>query len=258
LDRFGTVARGYAQVRPTYPKALFDWLGTIVPSQDVAWDCATGTGQAARGLAAHFERVIATDASAGQVAGASPLEGVEYRVARAEDSGLAGGTADVITVAQALHWLDIERFYAECVRVLKPGGVLAVWTYGPPRAAGADVDALIQHYYFDLVGPHWPAERALVDSGYRGIGLPFPEIETPALAMTADWSLDQLLGYLGTWSATMSCIAHSGRDPIAEMREPLSAAWGARGGKQRILWPLTLLAGRQRVIEPAAIATGAG
>ena len=165
LDRFGTVARGYAQFRPTYPKALFDWLGAIAPSQDVAWDCATGTGQAARGLAAHFERVIATDASAGQIAGVAPLEGVEYRVARAEDSGLAAGTADVITVAQALHWIDIERFYAECARVLKPGGVLAVWSYGPPRAAGADVDVLIQHYDFDVVGPYWRAERTWVDSG---------------------------------------------------------------------------------------------
>lgn len=213
LDRFASVSGDYAAFRPTYPPALFDWLSSTVPTLSLAWDCATGSGQAAVDLAAHFDHVIATDASVDQIAQATSHPHVKYRVAPAEDSGIAVSSIDLVTVAQALHWFEVDRFFRECERVLKPGGVLAVWTYGPLQVEGEAVDAIVQRYYRDIVGPYWPAERALVDSGYASVALPYPELEVPAFAMAVSWSLEALLGYLGTWSSTTAYRGTTGEDP---------------------------------------------
>jgi SAM-dependent methyltransferase len=225
--------------------ALFEWLAAVSPDRGLAWDCATGSGQAARDLAKRFDHVIATDASASQIDRALPAHGVDYRVAAAEDSGLEPGSVGLVTVAQALHWFAIDRFFAECERVLKPGGLLALWTYGPQTVAGAAVDRIVQHYYRDIVGPYWPAERALVDSGYVSISLPFPELATPAFGMSAEWSLERLLGYLGTWSATTAYRAAVGTDPLDLIRAEISTAWGDPGVPRTIVWPLTVRAGRK-------------
>jgi SAM-dependent methyltransferase len=212
----------------------------------LAWDCATGSGQAARDLAAHFERVIATDASAAQIGRAPPTPGIEYRVAAAESSGLAPESADLITVAQALHWFAMDRFFPECARVLKPGGVLAVWSYGPLRVDGAPaVDALVWRYYHEIVGPHWPAERALVEEGYVSVALPFRELAAPAFEMRVAWPLEKLLGYLGTWSATAAYRAELGKDPLDLVRDALSSAWGAAEVTRDIVWPLVVRVARK-------------
>lgn len=242
VDRFGAVA-GYAELRPGYPPALFAWLASQSRGHGLAWDCATGTGQAAQGLAAQFDRVVATDASAGQIDRAKPHPRIEYRVAPAEDSGLAPESVDLVSVAQALHWLDIGRFFAETGRVLRPSGVLAVWTYGRLCVAGREVDELIQGFYHEIVGPYWPGERALVDAGYQSIVLPFPEVEPPPFEMTVHWPLARLLGYLGTWSATMAYKAAVGRDPIERILGPLSAVWGSPAATRAIRWPLNVRVG---------------
>jgi ubiquinone/menaquinone biosynthesis C-methylase UbiE len=128
-DHFSKQAVGYAKFRPRYPKVLFSYLRRIAPSRELAWDCGTGNGQAAVGLASVFDRVIATDASEKQISNAQPDERVEYRVAPAENSGIKSETLDLIMIAQALHWFDLDRFYAEARRVLKPNGVLAASAY---------------------------------------------------------------------------------------------------------------------------------
>ncbi len=244
-DHFGSVAGAYAHYRPTYPAPLFAWLAGVAPARQRAWDCATGTGQAAIGLAAHFAEVVATDASASQLAAARPHPGVHYRLAAAENSGLEAGSLDLVTVAQAVHWFDRPRFFAEVERVLRPGGVLAVWSYGIPALEGEGPDALLQHFYADIVGPYWPPEKALVESGYRDLVLPFGSLEAPPFAMEATWTLEQLLGYCASWSASARYRAALGHDPLERLAPALAAAWGETALGRRIHWPLTLKASRR-------------
>lgn len=244
-DHFSGVSGAYAEFRPRYPDALFDWLADLAPRRGLAWDCATGSGQAAVALAERFERVVATDASAEQIAAATPHPRVEYRVARAETSGLAADSVDTITVAQALHWFDRPAFYAETVRALRPDGVLAAWTYGHPRLDDAGTDAAFRRFYSETVGPYWPPERALVDAGYRTIDFPFPEIEPPAFEMETRWPLAALLGYVGTWSATTRFRGERGFDPVPRLAQDLASAWGNPEEARRIRWPLAFRVGRK-------------
>lgn len=240
-DHFSAVSSSYAAFRPRYPQPLFAWLAEIAPSRQLAWDCATGSGQAAVDLAAHFQQVVATDASPDQIATARPHPQVRYQVALAESSGLTPGTIDIVTVAQALHWFDCPRFFAEVKRVLRPQGVLAAWTYGLMFTGDDAIDAVVHTYYDDIVGPYWPQERALVASGYATIDFPFTPIQPPDFEMVTDWSLSELLGYLGTWSASRRYLEAQGHDPLDRIRAPLAAAWGAEHRPLR--WPLALRVG---------------
>jgi SAM-dependent methyltransferase len=243
-DHFSGVASEYAEYRPLYPDALFDWLAGLAPRRDLAWDCATGSGQAAVALAARFDRVVATDASAGQIAAATRYPRVEYRVAPAEASGLQPGSVDTLTVAQALHWFDRPAFYAEARRVLRRDGVVAAWTYGHPSIDEPRADAVLQRFYSRTVGPYWPPERALVDAAYRTIEFPFAEVEPPAFEMETRWTLDSLVGYAATWSAVTRFRAATGEDPMPDFAAALEAAWGDPGLARRIAWPLALRVGR--------------
>jgi SAM-dependent methyltransferase len=244
-DHFSGVAAAYAEFRPRYPDGLFEWLAGAAPAREQAWDCATGSGQAAVALASLFERVVATDASAEQVAAATPHARVEYRVAPAEESGLASESADLVTVAQALHWFDRPAFYREAARVLRTDGVLAAWTYGHPYVDDPAADAVFQEFYSRTVGPYWPPERALVDAGYRTIEFPFPEVDPPAFEMETRWPLEALIGYVGTWSATTRFRAAQGVDPVPRLAADLGACWGEPWEARRIRWPLALRAGRR-------------
>ena len=243
-DHFSAVALEYAEYRPLYPGSLFEWLTGLAARREVAWDCATGSGQAAVALASRFERVIATDASAGQIGVATRHPRVEYRVAPAEASGLEPASVDLVTVAQALHWFDRPAFYAEARRVLRRDGVLAAWTYGHPSIDEPRADAALQRFYSATVGPYWPNERALVDAGYRTIDFPFPEVATPSFEMETRWTLGLLLGYVATWSAVTRFRAARGEDPVEELGEALGRSWGDPETPRRIVWPLALKVGR--------------
>jgi len=213
-DYFSGVAKPYADFRPHYPAALFDYLATLVPRNSLVWDCACGSGQASLDLAARFDKVLATDASQQQIASATPHPRIEYRVAPAEQSGAGDRSISLVTVAQAVHWFDFNRFYAEVNRVLTPNGVIAVWVYGINTVEGEEVNRPVQNFYWKGVGPYWPPERKLVEEGYCSIPFPFVEIQTPTFQMEAQWTLDQLLGYFSTWSATSRCRSTTGQDPL--------------------------------------------
>jgi SAM-dependent methyltransferase len=243
-DHFSGVAPGYAEFRPRYPAALFAYLAGLTPSHLLAWDCACGNGQATVGLASHYARVIGTDASAAQIANAEARANVEYRVAPAEASGLPDASVELVTVAQALHWLEVDRFYAEVRRVLVPGGVLAVWAYWRVTADDDAVTALVDEFYGKTVGPYWPPERKLVEQGYRTIPFPFTELTTPEFAVTADWTLNELLGYMRTWSATSRYVAARGEDPVVAFAPRVAAVWGDAARRRRMTWALGLRVGR--------------
>jgi len=244
-DHFSDVASRYADFRPHYPASLFDWLATLVPNHSVVWDCAAGSGQATLDLAARFEKVIATDASREQIASAMPHPKIEYRVAPAEQSGLPDESVSLITVAQALHWFDLERFYAEARRVLKPEGLLAVWAYGINQVEGETVNQLVRDFYANTVGPYWPPERKLVEDGYRSISFPFTTVTPPVFLLEAQWTMGQLLGYFSTWSATNRFIKVRGFNPLESLAVELACAWGDINRPRAITWPLALRVGRK-------------
>jgi SAM-dependent methyltransferase len=255
-DHFGPVSSAYADFRPRYPASLYAWLASLVETRSLAWDCGAGSGQASLDLAAHFEQVIATDASPAQIEAATPHPRVAYRLAPAEASGLPDASVDLVTVAQALHWFDLEAFYAEVRRVLKPSGVLAVWSYGHLVVEGEPVNALVHAFYHETVGPYWPPERAHVEAGYLDLPFPFGEITPPEFDMTAAWPLPQLLGYFRSWSATARYIRQNGTDPVSELEGELAVRWGAGdeghagGVVRRVTWPLALRVGRP-IANPA-------
>ena len=241
-DHFSRAAAAYARFRPTYPDALFAWLAAQAPGRHVAWDCAAGSGQAARALAPWFRLVLATDASVAQLAEGAPHQGVHRVGMTAEQAALGDGTVDLVTVAQALHWFARDRFYAEARRVLVPGGVLAAWSYGLATIDPA-VDAIIQHLHDDILGPWWPPERALVGDAYRQLDFPGPRLAVPPMAMEARWTRTELAGYLATWSAASRYAAARGADPVARILPALADAWP--GDERRLVrWPLTVLVSR--------------
>lgn len=238
-DHFSSESDRYKAFRPQYPSALFEYLAEVAPSNALAWDCGTGTGQAAGELAKHFQNVVASDASAEQIAQTQAVERVEFRVAPAEASGLAARSVDLVTVAQALHWFDLPKFYDECRRVATDDGKLAVWTYKLANVS-AEVDAVVARLHRDIVGPYWPAERELVESGYADIVVPFEELTPPAFSITAEWDLFHLLGYLRTWSASKRYQQATGDDAVTIVTEELAAAWGDPAQRRAVSWPMPL------------------
>jgi SAM-dependent methyltransferase len=243
-DHFSTTAAAYAVFRPRYPAELFDWLASVAPNREIAWDCATGSGQAAIGLAERFARVVATDPSVAQLAHAETNPRVSYAAMTAERGALAGRSVALVTVAQALHWIDRPAFYQEARRTLVRGGVLAVWSYALGTFGEPAIDQAIAEFYGATVGPYWPPERAVVDEGYARIEFPFVEVAPPPLAMRAEWTFEQLAGYLSTWSAVRRAKTATGVDPLPRFLSALAPLWGAPNAVRTIAWPLAIRAGR--------------
>ncbi|HXU92356.1 MAG TPA: class I SAM-dependent methyltransferase [Gallionella sp.] len=244
-DHFSALSADYAAYRPGYPAVLFEYLSGLVAADARVWDCACGSGQASVPLSERFGEVYATDASAEQIAVAIPHSNVHYSVASAENSGLPDRSVDLVTVAQALHWFDLSRFYAEVRRVLKPGGIVAVWSYGVHHVDDTAIDAHMQDFYRNTIGPYWPPERRLVEEGYRTLDFPFAELQVPPMAMEATWTLLQLLGYLRSWSAVGRYEREKGQDPVAAFAAfaaEIAPLW--HGETCRINWPLAVRVGR--------------
>ena len=235
-DLFSAQATDYAKFRPRYPAALFDYLADLAPKRDLALDVGTGNGQAAVELAARFQRVLATDPSQKQLAQAETRPNIDYRRAPAEATEAPAGAVDLVTVAQAFHWFDQPKFFAEVQRVAKPGAVLAAWTYGLAQIEPS-LDAVIDQLYRGLLEPYWDPARKLVDQGYKNEKFPFAEISAPKFVMSADWTLPEWMGYLGTWSAVQKYKEVNGKDPLELSWPAMREAWGAEE-RRRVEWPL--------------------
>jgi len=240
---FASEAAEYAHLRPTYPENLFEFLATIVASRNIAWDCATGNGQAATHLAGYFERVIATDESAEMIAQAPDDPQIEYGVAEAEDSGIDTDSVDLVTVASAIHWFDLGRFYAEVRRVVRPGGVIAAWTYYTP-VFGNDVDAIIMHLARDVLADFWDSRLHYVVDEFHDLPFPFEPIEAPSFRTDMRWNMEDLLAYFETWSSSVKNREAVGAHPTDLIRGDLARAGGDPDRKQDLHFPLYMRHGR--------------
>jgi len=243
-DHFSRVAGAYATFRPNYPAELFEFVSGLAPARVRAWDCGTGSGQAALGLAQRFARVVATDASPAQLERAARHPRVSYVGSAAEASPLADSTIDLVVAAQALHWFDRPAFFAEARRVLVDRGAIAVWCYGLARFA-PEIDEPIDRLYAETLGSFWPWERSLVDRRYADIELPFDEVEVPILAIEQRMTLDAFAGYVGTWSAVERFQDATGEDPLPGFVHELEAVWGDAATERVVRWPLAIRAGRK-------------
>jgi len=246
---FSPLAERYARSRPRYPDALFEHLASLAPGRETAWDVATGSGQAALGLAGRFDRVIATDLSAEQIRHAFPHPRIEYRVATAEESGLEERSVDLVASAAAVHWFDLGRFAVECLRVARPGAVLAVWTYHigmvePP------FDVVFRRFWQEHLKPYFAPATRLVDRRYETLELAGQEIAVaPRFFVSAEWTLAETLDFVGSWSGSQAFREATGRDPVALAAETLRPLWGGAEEKRReIRWPIFL---RVRRLLPA-------
>ena len=242
-DYFSVTAPDYERFRPRYPETLFDLITSLVVQRERAWDCATGSGQAIGPLVKCFGHVLASDASSAQIRHATVAPQVELFLARAERVPLRDACIDLITVAQALHWFDLDAFVAEAERVLKPGGILAAWTYNLCRV-NAVIDGVVRSFYRDIIGPYWPSERRLVDEAYASITLSLSDSRSMSTSMSAQWTLDHLMHYFGTWSAVLAYRKTHGSDPVELISSDLHRAWGDVETR-RVTWPITLKTARR-------------
>jgi ubiquinone/menaquinone biosynthesis C-methylase UbiE len=237
-DLFSTQANVYAAFRPTYPKELYDFIFSKLNGREKAWDCATGNGQVARILADTFQEVYATDISQKQLDNAIKKENIFYSVSPGEKTGFAESQFDLITVAQALHWFDRDRFYEEARRVSKQDSLLAIWGYALLYIQ-PDIDEIIMNYYSNVVGPYWDEARRLVEEEYRSLVFPFKQIDSPKFDISATWTLNHLTGYLESWSATQKYIKEEGHNPLPEVLEQLERVW-KKGDSKPIRFPVFL------------------
>jgi SAM-dependent methyltransferase len=241
-DLFSAQAAAYAAYRPTYPEELYNFLFSVTPSFNHAWDCGTGNGQVAKQLARRFARVTATDISAAQMLHAAPADNITYDVVRAEKTTFPDKTFDLITVGTALHWFDFDAFYEEVRRVAKPGAAFVSWAYGNCHG-DPEITSVIQDFYHRVVGQYWDMERKYVEEGYRTIPFPFRELPVPRLSIEVDWTKEQLMGYINSWSSVQHYIRAQKTNPVTQMEGSVNVAWG-REETRHFTFPLCMRAAR--------------
>lgn len=235
--------RAYARFRPEYPRQLAEFLASVAPDNDLAVDVGCGNGQLTQLLAPYFARVVGLDPSADQIANATPNERIDYRVAPAEQLPVADASASLVTAAQAAHWFDLPAFYGEVRRIGKPGAVVALVSYGVLKPE-PELAARFQRFYSDEIGPYWPPERKLVDSGYATIDFPFKEFAAPALEIKLEWHLSEFIGYLLTWSAVRSAREAGREDLLINFANDIAQLWGEPNLKRTVRWPINMRIGR--------------
>jgi ubiquinone/menaquinone biosynthesis C-methylase UbiE len=241
-DLFSKQSRVYSLSRPTYPQALFDFLASLPERRELAWDCATGNGQAAVRLADYFDKVVASDASKTQVENAQQKSNVRYAVFPAEKTDIADGTVDLITVAQALHWFDLDSFYNEARRVARKGAAMAAWMYGL-HSISPEIDRITYRLYRDVLGKYWPAEIKHVENAYSDMPFPFAQIESPGFTIELEWDLADMAAYLYSWSSVQRYMEEQKRDPVETLHPDFAAAWGDPATK-KVTWQVHVKAGR--------------
>jgi len=242
-DYFSSQAKEYSKYRPKYPPELFEFLSSQAKEHNTAWDCATGNGQAAVGLVNYFKEIIATDASTSQIEHAAVHPKITYKVATAENSGLETGSVDLITVATAIHWIDTDKFYPEVRRILKSGGVIAVWVYGNSTVE-PEIDKVFERFLNDIIGSYRPAEIKKAINFEELIDFPFTTIKSPNFKIKLEWNLREYLSFLYTWSSVQNYIKTNGKNPIEVVFKDFQSAWGDENTKRIISWQLKIKAGR--------------
>ena len=252
----------YASSRPTYPREIFEFIVGLVDERNLAWDCATGNGQAAVVLADYFKQVVASDISIKQIENAQrKSSSISYQIFPAEKTPFEDHSVDLITVAQALHWFDFDRFYNEAKRVLKKrvegggskksgvggGGVIAAWTYGL-HTISPEIDKVTHHLYEDILGDkYWPEERKYVEYRYETIPFPFKQIPAPQFQIQLSWNMSELINYFYSWSSVQKFIEKNNYDPISKICRSLEYAWGGKKHiyqKRSVIWPVYLKVGK--------------
>ncbi|MDV6168076.1 class I SAM-dependent methyltransferase [Flavobacterium sp. DG1-102-2] len=242
-DNFSAQAVQYSQFRPYYPSEMIDHIVSFVTNKETALDVATGSGQVAIQLSKYFTEVYGTDISDKQLEHAAKADNIVYKKESAEQTSFGESQFDLITVAQAIHWFDFDAFFKEVYRILKPDGIFAVLGYGLFSANG-DADKLLKHFYYDITGPYWDAERRYLDENYTTIPFPFEELETQEFVNEFTWTFEQLTGYLETWSAVQHYIKKNGTNPIDLIKEELKEIW--EEGDKKVTFPLLLRIGKLR------------
>ncbi len=198
---FNIGSSAYARFRPAYPKAFYDFLISRLVATDKAWDCACGNGQVAKDLSGYFREIYATDISDNQIANAFRRPNIKYAVLPAEKTDFPNRFFDLICVGQALHWFDIDQFFKEADRVLKPDGILAVFGYGFFKVNNKEIDQILDKYLYAEVEPYWSERNMLVINNFEGTDFPFKPVTTPDFDFKLNWRLTDMLSYIGTWSA---------------------------------------------------------
>lgn len=239
-DYFSEQSKIYATFRPTYPEELYSFIFSQLKQRDIAWDCATGNGQVARRLAGEFKSVYATDISRQQLEHATPAPNIYYSVTPAEQTTFEDDFFDLITVGQALHWFDADKFYNEARRTSKRHALLAAWGYAL-LSVSPQIDKLFLEFYYEKVGTYWDYARKLVENEYAAVAFPFPEIRAPKFSIVVNWTCEELAGYVSSWSATRKYIAENGHDPVPELTTRLKPLWS---GSKKVTFPLFLRLGR--------------
>lgn len=233
----------YARFRPHYPAELAAYLASISPDTDLAVDVGCGSGQLTAQLADHFSTVIGFDPSSSQLVHAKSRPNISYRCASAEDLPLPEQCVSLVCAAQAAHWFDLPNFYANVRRIARPGAVLALISYGVLQL-DIELEDRFQQFYRNEIGPYWPAERQLVDSGYSTLHFPFEPIQPPAMAIRLEWTLEAFLGYLSTWSSVQKARELGQTVIMQTFAHDLASLWGDAGRKRPISWPINMRLGR--------------
>jgi len=240
-DHFSQLAKTYSMYRPSYPKELFKFLAGCCKHHQQAWDCGTGNGQAALELTKYFDKVLATDASKDQIEYAQHHAKITYHVELAENVSLTDSSTDIVTVA--VHWFDFNKFYKEVRRVLKPDGIIAVWGYHL-FSISPDIDKMLNKYYSEILKDYWPERFHYVDTRYKDLSFPFEELTSPKFEMVTEWDLDQVAGFLSSWSGTKNYQQATASHPLNEIWKDLNKAWGDEKVIRKINWPLHMKIGK--------------
>lgn len=241
-DLFSNQSALYARYRPVYPPELYEYILSFVKEKNLAWDCATGNGQAAAALAKDFKKVIATDISAEQISRAVPAANIEYSVCPAESSVLEDNSADLITVAQAYHWFDWKKFREEVMRVAKNGSVIAVWTY-QSKTDDEAVDEIVKSFYKEVTQPYWDNERKYVDDLYETVEFEYELLPVKPFESVLYWERSDLAGFISSWSAVQNFIRQNGYSPVPELEMNLKKIW-PDGEVKKTIFPIYLKLGR--------------
>lgn len=241
-DNFSRQSDLYARFRPTYPAELFDFILSHIENRNAVWDCGTGNGQAAKELAKYYGKVFATDISQKQIEKAEQAKNIFYSIQPAEKTDFADNSFDLITVSQALHWFDFSKFYPEVKRVAKPGAWISVWMYYLCHIT-PEIDEIVNvKYYKKILGNYWDDERKLVDEKYSTVPFPFGEIKCPMFETQFDWTLDQLEGYLNSWSSLQKFILKNKFNPVDDLMKQIRPFWAQE--KMKIVFPIHMRMGK--------------